>query len=854
MSKRLSFEIGFIAVTNYYRMKRTPLFFLPFLLFSVAYAQVNIQWQTRYSSAGANVDRAEDMVMDASGNVYVTGIAKGASGNFDYVTIKYNASGSQVWLAEYNGPGNSLDEAHAVTVDASGNVYVTGWSYGNATTGYDYATVMYNSSGVQQWAARYNNTTNGTDEAFDIAVDNAGNVYVTGSSDGSGSNSAATTVKYNSAGVQQWAIRYDGAGAGVDAGYSIYVDGATGTSYVTGYTYTSAGADFDFITLKYNTAGAQQWAKLYDGIDGNYDEARSVTVDAAGNVYVTGYSQTAVLTNYDYATVKYNSAGTQQWARQYNGTGDDYDRSNQVKVDAAYNVYVTGKSVGVGSTAEDFLTIKYDAAGTQKWLARYNGPSNGYDEGKALSIDATGNVYVTGYSYTTGANNDYTTIKYDSTGVQQWLTKYNGTGNNSDQAVAMTVDAVGNVFVTGQSKGAGTTDDYETIKYCQLTADAGADVSICTGASTTLNASALGAVAFSWTPTTGLSDPSIANPIANPTTTTTYVVAITNTTGCVDLDTMVVTVLPLPAPSITPSGPTTFCVGGSVTLTAATATSYQWSTSPADTLQSITVSASGTYSVLVSNGVGCSSSASQTVTVVTLPAIDAGLNDSTCLSTNIQLGASGGISYVWHPGATLSDSTIFNPIAGPTLTTTYTVVGTASGGCSNVDSVTITVLGNPSVPTIARGTDTLYCLAAATTYQWYLNGSPIPGATSQNYIFTVNGTYYVEVSNAQGCTTVSTTITVSDVSVHDLSASESNLMVYPNPFNDQFTVEFNIDQTEQLKVNLLNIQGQVIYSDELRGFKGNYKKNIDLNSFANGIYQLQVITDGSVVTRKVVKH
>nr|MBA3971615.1 SBBP repeat-containing protein [Bacteroidota bacterium] len=111
-------------------------------------AQINIQWQTRYTSAGSNVDRAEDLVMDASGNVYVTGLGLGASGNFDYVTIKYDPAGAQVWKSEYNGPGNSLDEAHAIVVDGAGNVYVTGWSFGGAGTGYDYATVKYNSAGV----------------------------------------------------------------------------------------------------------------------------------------------------------------------------------------------------------------------------------------------------------------------------------------------------------------------------------------------------------------------------------------------------------------------------------------------------------------------------------------------------------------------------------------------------------------------------------------------------------------------------------------------------------------------------------------------------------------------------------
>ncbi|MGZ4059053.1 MAG: SBBP repeat-containing protein, partial [Bacteroidia bacterium] len=737
-------------------------------------------------------------------------------------------------------------------LDAAGNVYVTGWSYGGAGTGYDYATVKYDASGTQQWASRYTNIAGGTDEAWDVGVDNAGNVVVTGSSDGSGTNSAATTVGYNSAGVQQFAKRFDGAGGDIDAGYAIYVNPVSGDSYITGYTYQSAAADFDYITIRYNSAGVQQWAKQYNGPGGNFDQAHSIAVDAAGNVYVTGYTQTAVLTDYDYATVKYNSAGVQQWAQTYNGTGSDYDQANAVVLDAAGNVYVTGKSVGAGADAEDVVTIKYDNSGATKWVARYNSPSTGYDEGKALAVDASGNVYVTGYSYTTGANNDYTTIKYDSTGTQQWITKYNGTGNNADQAAAIAVDNIGNVFITGLSKGAGTNEDYETIKYCQLTANAGVDTTICNGSSVQLNASAPGAVSYVWSPATGLNFTNIANPIANPTVTTTYQVAITNGTGCTDLDSVVVTVIPLPAPAITPSGPTSFCAGGSVTLMSAPATSYQWSTAPSDTLQSITVSASGTYSVIVTNGTGCSAMATQTVTVFSLPPINAGPDDSTCLSTNVNLSASGGTSYIWHPGNTLSDSTIANPVAGPTLTTTYTVIGTAPGGCSNTDMVTITVLGNPGLPTLSRVIDTLYCSPSYAGYQWYLNGTAIPGATNQTLTYTVNGTYYCQVFNSLGCSTSSVPFTINDVGIVE-NSNAIQLNIFPNPTSNDVTLEFNLIKQSTVKINLVNISGQVIYTNELSDFIGEYKKPISLNENAAGIYYLQIITNDAVINKKIIK-
>ena len=129
--------------------------------------------------------------------------------------MKYNAGGAQQWVARYDGPASSDDVANALAVDGSGNVYVTGWSTGSGT-GYDYATVKYNAAGVQQWAARYDGPASGDDYAGALAVDGSGNVYVTGYSAGSGTGYDYATVKYNAAGVQQWAARYDGPASGDD--------------------------------------------------------------------------------------------------------------------------------------------------------------------------------------------------------------------------------------------------------------------------------------------------------------------------------------------------------------------------------------------------------------------------------------------------------------------------------------------------------------------------------------------------------------------------------------------------------------------------------------------------------------
>mgnify|MGYP000560099988 CR=1 FL=1 len=114
----------------------------------------------------------------------------------DYITIKYNSAGIEQWVARYNGPQNYDDWATALAVDDSGNVYVTGWTYGSGTY-YDYATVKYNSDGVEQWVIRYDGPEDSHDKPIAIAVDGSGNVYVSGNSEGSGSGwSVYSIIKY----------------------------------------------------------------------------------------------------------------------------------------------------------------------------------------------------------------------------------------------------------------------------------------------------------------------------------------------------------------------------------------------------------------------------------------------------------------------------------------------------------------------------------------------------------------------------------------------------------------------------------------------------------------------------------
>jgi len=435
-----------------------------FFFLSVTNSQVTRDWVQVYDGPGHGDDKAVSIVIDGSENVYVTGTSAASSTNYDIATIKYNSAGVRQWVIRYNGPGNGNDQANAMAVDGSGNVYVTGFASVNGQ-GFDFVTIKYNSSGTQQWARFYNGPGNQNDVAVSIGIDGSGNVYATGYSTGSGNSSYDyATIKYNSSGVQLWVQRYNGTGNSADDPSSIAVD-ASGNVYVTGTSYGIVSSS-DYATIKYNTSGVQQWIARYNGPGYSYDLPNSLAIDGSGNVYVTGQS-VGISTDYDYATVKYNSSGVQQWAQRYNGTGNFYDVANTVAVDGSGNVYVTGVSVETG-THNDCTTIKYNSAGVQQWLQRYNGPQNNDDGANSIAIDASGNVYITGSTIPNPSSwGDNLTVKYNNSGVQQWVQTYHGPANLGDNGSSIVVSSTGNVYVTGFSKDSSTSYDYCTIKYSQ---------------------------------------------------------------------------------------------------------------------------------------------------------------------------------------------------------------------------------------------------------------------------------------------------------------------------------------------------------------------------------------------------
>ncbi|MFN8179674.1 MAG: SBBP repeat-containing protein [bacterium] len=370
----------------------------------------------RYDGIGHGDDVPQAIAVDGAGNVYVAGYSDtNGQYNYDFLIVKYDPDLVQRWARTYAGQFNiGLDEATGVATDANGNVYVTGFSF-EAPTDNDFVTIKYDSLGTQLWVRRYDGPGHQSDGSNAVVLDSDANVYVTGISNGStsGVNNDAATLKYDTNGNQKWVRRHNGLGNGNDSGISLALDAARDV-FVAGYS-TGAGTHFDFTTLRYDADGTEAWVRTHDDSTHANDSALDLVLDAQGNVVVTGFSSNPGV-GADYTTIKYAPNGTEQWVATYDGPVHGYDEGQAVAVDAAGNVYMTGYSDGgtAGVVNYDYATVKYDPSGVQQWAVRYNGTGDNIDVAAGIAVTPLGQVIVSGWSTGTRSTAvDFATLQYD---------------------------------------------------------------------------------------------------------------------------------------------------------------------------------------------------------------------------------------------------------------------------------------------------------------------------------------------------------------------------------------------------------------------------------------------------------
>ena len=428
------------------------------LLAGNAEAGVQPAWMQRYN-AGRTRGRNEAvaMALDSRGNLIVAGSSWSAQGDFDYVMLKYTPAGSNVWVRRYTSGGASDDQVRALKIDSQDNVHVTGTS----------VTIKYDSAGAQQWMAPYGGRA--------LTCDTNGNVYVTGYL-----TNDFSTVKLAVVGTNVWQRTHDMIGQN-DVSHQVILD-ADGNVYVAGpeiwfYEPRSRTSLQRFRVISYTPDGNSRFSTNFP--TGYYPSPSMVR-----SLHIRGDS--LLLSgnlNLDGALGRIFCIGRLDITGDLSWSFSDWVNHSTIGVmgsDQAPNgdVFLTGGLLINFFGHTRFRTIKVRAdqlgtngEGTPAWQSDYVGANPGYNRANAIGLDAVGNVYVTGQATGAGTETDrqdWATLKYSPDGQEQWVQRYNGPAQLDDVATCMAVTPSGEVYVAGWSAVSSTLTELVVIKYAEL--------------------------------------------------------------------------------------------------------------------------------------------------------------------------------------------------------------------------------------------------------------------------------------------------------------------------------------------------------------------------------------------------
>ena len=355
------------------------------------------------------------LAVDGSGNVFVAGWETVSGGWLDWRIRKYDASLTTLLAStDYNGPGDGEDEAFALALDGSGNVLVAGYEDGS-TGGHNWRIRKYNASlSVLLATTSYDGPAGNNDQAWALAADGSGNVFVAGD-------------EVSPAGGMNWRIR------------------------------------------KYNASLTTLLATTdYNGPANVADGATALALDGTGNVLVAGV-ETGVVGIANWRVRKYNASLTALLGTtDYNGPASMFDYPTTVAVDGTGNVLVAGCETASGPQFK-WRIRRYNASLTGLLATTdYSGPTFGDDEARSLAVDGAGNVLVAGWGGTASSSDDWEIRKYDaSLATLLAATNYDGPADGYDGAMSIVVDGAGNVLVAGSETGLSGDGNWRIRKYGQ---------------------------------------------------------------------------------------------------------------------------------------------------------------------------------------------------------------------------------------------------------------------------------------------------------------------------------------------------------------------------------------------------
>lgn len=368
---------------------------------------------------------------------------------------------------------------------------------------------------------------------------------------------------------------------------------------------------------------------------------------------------------------------------------------------------------------------------------------------------------------------------------------------------------------------------------------------VCSNGSAVFSAAPVNSLGGFWsTSGSGTFTPNITSsavtysPAANDPANVTLTYVATNACGS-NSGTTTVNVLAIP---VINAGPDQTVCSGSPAILNATGTGFITWLSP-NIVNGIgfVPNASATYTAVATASNGCTNQDQVAVTVVALPDVDGGLDQTICAGESLVLSASGAITYQWNNGVV--NGTSF----APTTTTTYTVTGTTVNGCSDTDNVTVFVNATPVAVATMVNDVTLEATTGAFNYQWIncTSGTDVPNASFATFNALANGTYAVIVTTPQGCSDQSDCITINAVGIQENVAVEMG--VQPNPTTGELTITMPSDL--KAKAQVLDAQGKLVI-DQVNVSNGSI---LNLTNMTTGVYMVRISSESSIQTFRVVK-
>ncbi len=337
---------------------------------------------------GENHDSGSDITLDDSGNIYITGR-----------TNDFGAVMDDAYVARFDSSGNSIDNflwggsdedyGYGITSDGSGNIYITGetWSFtGGPSSDPPLAFIAKFIDMGSSIETIWNGT--GSHIGSDVALDSSGNAYIVGETQSEGAGSWDAFVgKFDNSLNPIMNIFWGGSQN--DEGRGIALEGS-GNIYIVGKTYSFGMGSSDAFIAKFDSSGNSLKNITWGG--SNDDYGTSIALDGSGNIYITGYTNTSGTDDYDAFIAKYDSSGN--FLMDITWGGNDWDFGSDITLDGSGNIYITGYTDSYGAGDFDTFILKYDSSGNLLTDIIWGGGIDDY--GQSIVLDGSGNIYVTG--------------------------------------------------------------------------------------------------------------------------------------------------------------------------------------------------------------------------------------------------------------------------------------------------------------------------------------------------------------------------------------------------------------------------------------------------------------------------